>query len=126
MTKRRTLDGLQKLPSSIARDAVYVGNLSGKDNYLVHGEVHGNSDVQGVLMLAPGCRWKGNVIADHVVIRGRVEGDVVARFKLELRASAHVTGNISGPLIALAEGAVVQGRVSRDSAISRFKERRSY
>lgn len=125
MSKRRTLDGLKTLPSSIARDAVYIGNLHGNENYLVHGEVHGNSDVQGMLMLAPGCRWKGNIVADNVVIRGRVEGDVIARFKLELRASAHVTGNISGPLIALADGAVVQGRVSGDSAISRFKERRS-
>ena len=125
MSKRRTLDGLKTLPSNIARDAVYIGNLHGNENYLVHGEVHGNSDVQGMLMLAPGCRWKGNIVADNVVIRGRVEGDVIARFKLELRASAHVTGNISGPLIALADGAVVQGRVSGDSAISRFKERRS-
>ena len=125
MTKRRTLDGMRQLPSTIARDQAYVGNLLGKDNFLVQGEVRGDSDVEGVVMLSQNCHWRGNVVADTVVVRGRVEGNVTARFKLELRSTAHVSGYISSPLIAVAEGAVVQGGISRDSMISRFKERRT-
>ena len=126
MTKRRTLDELRQLPSTIARDQAYVGNLLGKDNYLVQGEVLGDSDVEGVVMLSQNCHWQGNVVADTVVVRGRVVGNVTARFKLELRSTAHVSGYISSPLIAVAEGAVVQGGISRDSMISHFKERRAH
>src|SRR4030065_11285 len=126
MTKRRVLDGLRQLPSTIARDQAFIGNLQGKENFLVQGEVRGNCDVEGAVMLAQGCRWQGNVVADTVVIRGRVQGNVTARFKLELRATAQVSGNVSSPLIAVAEGAVVQGKVSRDSMVTRFKERRTH
>lgn len=126
MTKRRVLDNMRQLPSTIARDQAYIGNLHGKDNYLVQGEVRGDGDVEGAVMLAQSCRWQGNVVADTMVIRGRVEGNVTARFKLELRSTAHVSGNVSSPLIAVAEGAVVQGNISRDSMVTHFKERRTH
>jgi cytoskeletal protein CcmA (bactofilin family) len=126
MTKRRVLDGLQQLPSTIARDQAYIGNLQGKENYLIQGEVRGHCDVEGVVMLAKGCRWQGNVVADTIIIRGRVDGDVTARFKLELRSTAHVSGNVNSPFIAVAEGAVVQGKISRDSMLTHFKERRTH
>ncbi len=126
MTKRRALDGMRELPSTIARDQAFIGNLQGKDNYLVRGMVRGNSDVEGAVMLAQDCRWQGNVVADTVVIRGRVDGNVTARYKLELRSTAHVSGNLSSPLIAVAEGAVVQGNISRDSMLTHFKERRAH
>ncbi len=126
MTKRRSLDGMRDLPSTIARDQAFIGNLQGKDNYLVRGMVRGNSDVEGAVMLAQDCRWQGNVVADTVVIRGRVEGNVTARFKLELRSTAQVSGNVSSPLIAMAEGAVVQGSIGRDSMVTHFKERRTH
>ena len=126
MTKRRALDGMRHLPSTIARDQAFIGNLQGKDNYLVQGEVRGNGDVEGVVMLAQDCRWQGNVVADTVIIRGRVEGNVTARYKLELRSTAHVSGNVSSPLIAVAEGAVIRGIISRDSMVTHFKERRTH
>lgn len=126
MVKRRVLDEVGKLPSMIDRDAVYVGNLNGCDNYVVHGEVMGNADLEGALMLGPGCRWRGNIRADVVVVRGQVTGNIQARAKLDLRATARVSGNVSGPLIAIADGAVIQGEISRDSVITRYDERRTH
>lgn len=126
MTKRRSLDSMRNLPSTIARDQAFIGNLQGKENFLVRGIVRGNSDVEGVMMLAQDCQWQGNVVADTIVIRGRVEGNVTARHKLELRSTAQVSGNVSSPLIAMAEGAVVKGNISRDSMVTHFKERRTH
>jgi cytoskeletal protein CcmA (bactofilin family) len=126
MVKRRVLDEVGKLPSMIERDAVYVGNLEGRDNYVVHGEVTGDADLEGALMLGPGCRWRGNIRADVVVVRGRVTGDIQARAKLDLRATARVTGNVSAPLIAIADGAVVQGELGGDGVINRYTERRTH
>lgn len=126
MTKRRSLDSMRNLPSTIARDQAFIGNLQGKENYLVRGIVRGNSDVEGVMMLAQDCQWQGNVMADTIVIRGRVDGNVTARHKLELRSTAQVSGNVSSPLIAMAEGAVVKGNISRDSMVTHFKERRTH
>lgn len=126
MSKRRSLDSLEKVPTTVGREAVHVGLFAGRDNYLVHGRVHGDSDIEGVLMIGPDGLWVGNVTADVVVVRGCVEGNIQARFKLELRPGARVKGDLSAPLIAVAEGAVVQGRVSPDSILTRFTDRRAH
>ena len=125
MTKNRTLDHLEKIPTTLNRDVVFTGHLEGMDNYIVHGEVVGDSDVHGAIMLGPQSHWKGNVTADVVIIRGAVEGNVTARVKLEIRDTAEVAGDIFGPLIAIAEGARITGRVPADSCITRFTERRN-
>jgi len=120
------LDGVGTLPATIRSDAVFVGNLQGRENYVVHGEVRGDGDVDGMLMLGPTCVWHGNIVADVVVVKGRVAGNITAHFKLELRATAQVQGDLHSPLIAVAEGAVVHGRVGLDSVITRFQERRTH
>ena len=126
MSRRRSLDTLERLPTIVAREAVHVGKLDGQDNYVVHGQVQGDSDVAGALLIGPDCRWVGNVTADTVVVKGRVQGNVYARFKLELRPSARIRGDLSSPIIAIAEGAVVQGDISPDSVVTRFVDRRTH
>ena len=124
MARERTLDQLQKLPTTIDREVVFVGNLQGRDNYIVHGRVVGDSDVAGMIMLGPQSHWKGNVVADVIVVRGEVEGNITARTKLEIRPTARIAGDIAGPVIAIAEGASVSGRMPNDSHVTRFIERR--
>lgn len=125
MTKNRTLDQLNKVPTTLSHSVVFQGKLQGMDNFIVHGEVIGDSDVQGTIMLGPDSRWKGNVTADVVVIRGAVEGNVTARVKLEVRDTGRVAGDVFGPLITIAEGAKINGRLPLDSHVTRFVERRN-
>jgi len=126
MSRRRSLDQLEKLPIILGRDSVHIGHFRGTSDYVVHGRVEGDGDIDGTLMIGPDGLWVGNVTADNVIIKGRVDGHIHARFKLELRPSARVKGNLSSPLIAIAEGAVVQGQISPDSVLTRFRERRSH
>ncbi|HJW80634.1 MAG TPA: polymer-forming cytoskeletal protein [Acidiferrobacterales bacterium] len=126
MSRRRSLDHLQKVPTILGREVVHVGVIEGRDNYVVHGRVEGNCDLDGVLLIGPDCLWIGNITADTVIVKGRVEGGIRAHFKIEVRPSARIKGDLSSPLIAVAEGAVLQGRVSPDSIITRFTERRSH
>jgi len=126
MSKRRSLDYLATLPTILGHEVVHVGTLAGRENYVVHGKVQGDSNIDGALLIGPDCLWVGNITADTVVIKGRVEGDVRARFKLEVRPSARIKGNLSSPIIAIAEGAVVQGRISSDSVVTRYTERRHH
>jgi cytoskeletal protein CcmA (bactofilin family) len=126
MSRRRSLDQLSKLPTILGHEVEHVGTLVGPDNYVVHGRVQGDSDIDGALLIGPDCQWVGNIVADTVIIKGQVEGNVHARFKLEVRPSARITGNLSSPLIAIAEGAVVQGNISPDSLLTRYTERRHH
>ena len=124
MSRRRSLDQLQKVPTILGQGMVHLGVLQGRENYVVHGHVDCNCDIDGVLLIGPDCLWVGNIQADTVIVKGRVQGSIHAHFKIEVRPGARIKGDLSSPLIAVAEGAVVQGHVAPDSMISRFTERR--
>lgn len=126
MTKRRSLDHLDKVPTILGHGIRHVGQLDGRENFVVHGRVEGNGDIDGVLLIGDAAQWVGHIVADMVIVKGRVEGNIRARFKLEVRSSGRIKGDLSSPLIAIADGAVVQGRVSPDSIVTRFTERRTH
>jgi cytoskeletal protein CcmA (bactofilin family) len=126
MAKRRVLDGIQRLPKVIGRNAVYMGRLDSEDSYLVHGEVYGDSDINGVLMLSENCSWKGAITADSVIVKGCVYGDITARIRLELRDTAYVEGDIRAPMISISHNARLRGEVHEESLVTHFPERRTH
>lgn len=123
---RRTLDRLDEFATMIGPNSVYTGVFQGKDNHIVYGEVHGECELEGVLVLGEGSRWKGNIRATSVVIAGRVEGDIHATDKIELARTAFVRGKITSPVVAIARGAVHDGsiRMAKQTQIMRYRERR--
>ena len=54
---------------------------------------------------------EGTVTADNIVLLGTVNGDVSARARVELGATAHVAGNVAYAVLQMAAGARVNGRL---------------
>ena len=124
--KRRATDNIVTYTTEVGPDAVFEGKLQGEGNYSVRGKIIGESDISGILLLETGGEWIGNVLADVVVIAGTVKGNVMAREKLELQVTGQVIGDLEAPVIAIAEGAVYDGKIKMAKAanVTRYKERR--
>ena len=124
--KRRIRDKGSRQATVVGNGSVIRGDLGGKDDYIVFGRVEGNADIEGAVMVEACAQWDGDISATHIVIAGRVQGDVRASEGLELAATARVTGNITGGRVAIAEGAVLDGEISMRTSnkIARFKEKR--
>ena len=124
--RRRTLDHIGDFTTMLGPESVYMGVFRGKDNHIIYGEVQGECDLDGILVLGEGSRWKGNIRAANIVIAGLVEGDIQATNKLELAKTAYVRGKITSPVVAIARGAVHEGsiRMTRQTQITRYVERR--
>ena len=124
--KRRATDTSVNYTTEVGPDAIFEGKLQGEGNYLVRGKMIGESDVSGILLLETEGEWIGNVLADVVIVAGTVKGNVMAREKLELQISGRVEGDLESPVIAIAEGAVYDGKIKMAKAanITRYTERR--
>ena len=124
--RRRTLDRVEEFSTMLGPASVYMGVFQGKDNHIVYGQVQGECNIEGILVLGEGSRWKGNIRAASVVIAGNVEGDIHATEKLELARTAHVRGKITCPVVAIARGAVHDGsiRMAKQTQIVHYHERR--
>ncbi len=126
MFKRRILDNSDNAATYIAPTTKIKGSMSGKGTYVFCGEIEGDCDIDGPLTLAEGSRSNGTLRASDVVVAGHVDGDVIAEHKIEVSATAHIAGSLSGSSIAVAEGAVIEGdiKVTSGGSAHAFKEKR--
>jgi cytoskeletal protein CcmA (bactofilin family) len=124
--KRRIQDSSAGPATYLAPTTQITGTISGQGSYVFCGTVEGDCDINGPLTLVEGSMWKGTIKANDIVVAGVVEGDVIARQRVEISGTARVTGTLSGNSIAVAEGAVIEGeiRVMSGDAPVKFQEKR--
>ena len=125
--KRRIQDNGGNGPATfVAPSTKIVGTITGQGAYVFCGTIEGDCDITGPLTLAEGGRWKGTMKASDIVVAGTVEGDVIAKQRVEILGSARVTGSLSGNSIAVAEGAIIEGEIKVTSGEQpvKFQEKR--
>ena len=97
--------------SILSSDLMVQGNLKTSGDIQVEGEVHGDIRAH-LLTVGEGATIKGEVMADDVVVNGRVVGRVRG-LKVRLTATARVEGDIIHKTIAIESGAHFEGSVQR-------------
>lgn len=124
--KRRIHDSTSGPPTFVAPSVRFVGTIAGQGAFVCCGTIEGDCDIDGSLTLALGGRWKGTIKANDIVIGGTVDGNVVARQRIEIGNSARVTGSLSAKSIAVAEGAIIEAdiKVTSGEAPVKFQEKR--
>ena len=87
----------------------FVGLLSFRGEASVLGALQGNIRASGKLRIGPDARVEARIDVDEVLIEGLVRGDVFARARVELAATAKVEGAIHAPRIQLRDGCSFSG-----------------
>ncbi|MEM9012198.1 MAG: polymer-forming cytoskeletal protein [Pseudomonadota bacterium] len=98
-------------PSVLSSDLTISGNLETTGDIQVEGTIEG--DVRAhLLTVGEGATVKGEIVADDLVVNGRVVGRVRG-LKVRLTATARVEGDIIHKTIAIESGAHFEGSVQR-------------
>ncbi len=98
--------------ATIGKSVVVKGELSGSEDLIIDGEVEGSISLRGQsLTVGPNGRLRANIEARNVILHGRVDGDVHATERVELRKTASLAGNISTARISIEDGAFFKGTI---------------
>lgn len=97
--------------SSLSADLTVVGNLKTSGDINIEGTVEGDIRAH-LLTVGESATVKGEVMADDVVVHGRVVGRVRG-LKVRLTSTARVEGDIIHKTIAIESGAHFEGSVQR-------------
>jgi cytoskeletal protein CcmA (bactofilin family) len=98
--------------ATIGKSVVVKGELSGSEDLYVDGEVEGSISLRGQsLTIGPNGRVHANVEARNVIVHGRIDGNIKASDRVELRKSASLSGDISTARVAIEEGAFFKGSI---------------
>lgn len=91
--------------------ALVTGDLETSGSLRIDGRVDGNIRRADVVVIGVGATMTGDVHAREVVIGGTLNGSVHAGERVELQATAIVTGDLVTQSVLVQEGGVVNGRV---------------
>lgn len=109
-----TIDTLIGVNTEIKGDINFSGGL--RVDGRVVGDIIGDGDKSSTLVLSEHAVVKGNVKVPHLVINGRIEGNVSGAEGVELQAQAEIIGDVHYRMIEMALGASVNGNLVREGA----------
>jgi cytoskeletal protein CcmA (bactofilin family) len=125
--KRRLADRLGMSPTVISESTTVVGDVETHGPLMVSGHVRGNGRIGGTLSVGKTAHWEGDIEARQAVLAGKVTGRIVIEDKLEISSSAVIVGEIVAKVLAIANGARIEGEVTVTSGkpILKFEEKRA-
>ena len=99
----------------IGRSMVLTGELTADEDVSIDGQVHGHVLVrEATLSVGEHATVDADVRCARAQVRGRVTGSIAASQRIELFASADVTGSLSANHVVIADGAQFGGRIDMD------------
>jgi cytoskeletal protein CcmA (bactofilin family) len=91
------------------------GEVSSDESLRVDGHITGSITLrEAELTVGQSARIEADVRSLRVLVLGTVNGNITASERIELGATANVTGNLSANKVVIVEGARFTGRVDMD------------
>jgi cytoskeletal protein CcmA (bactofilin family) len=90
-------------------DATFKGDLQFDSAAKVLGRFEGCIKSKGMIHIAKGSACKATVSAKEVAVEGRIEGNVEAGDRIEVKPTGIVVGDIVAARMTMAEGASING-----------------
>jgi len=94
----------------LSSDVEIKGNLKFSGELTMEGKLEGEISSDGVLHLGESGAVNGNVNVNTVVVRGKINGNVVAKDKIEIKSKAEVFGDIRAAKLVIEEGVTFVGK----------------
>ncbi len=111
--------------SHLSRGLVLRGEITGREDLSIDGEVQGTLLLEGArVTICPAGRVRANISAREIVVQGEVRGDLRAEERIEIGRGGSVQGSAAAKRIAIEDGAVLNGsiEVMRPGEVTRSAE----
>lgn len=96
--------------------AIFIkGTVSGKQDLIIEGSVEGEIQLnENQVTIGENGKISGEIHAKSIVIQGKVDGNMLAGEKLEIKASGSLRGDIRTPRLFIDDGAYFKGSIDMD------------
>ena len=91
-------------------DVEIKGNLKFSGELTLEGKLEGEVQTDGVLNLGDTAVVNGNINAQSVVVRGKINGNIYAKEKIEIKGKTELFGDIRATRLAIEEGVTFVGK----------------
>ncbi len=96
--------------SVIAADVEFTGTIKCASEIRIDGKLEGELHCEKDVAIGKSAVIKGNMTVNSATVEGTVNGNVTARDRIELKASARLTGDIKSKRLTVEDGVTFVGR----------------
>jgi len=104
------MNGTGAVKNTLGSDVEIKGNLKFSGELTFDGKIDGEIQTDGVLNLGDSATVNGNINAQSVIVRGKVNGNIVAKEKIELKTKTELFGDIRASKLSVEEGVTFVGK----------------
>ena len=94
-----------KALNTIAQDTKVKGNIESDGDIRIDGILEGDLDCKGRVVVGPDSKINGPIRCTSAEIMGFINGEIVVKDLLSLKASASITGNLTMGKLSVEPGA---------------------
>ena len=91
-------------------DVELKGTLKFSGELTFDGKLDGDIQSDGSLILGDNAVIKGNMNVTIVTVRGKVNGNIIAKEKIDIKTKAELFGDIRAPKLVIEEGVTYVGK----------------
>jgi cytoskeletal protein CcmA (bactofilin family) len=91
-------------------DVELKGILKFSGELTFDGKLEGDISSDGTLSLGDNAVVKGNIDVGSVVVRGKINGNIAAKEKIDIKARTELFGDIRAPKLVIEEGVTFVGK----------------
>ena len=98
-----------KLDTYIGEGTSFDGDLISKQNLSIYGSIKGTIECQGRVVVGESGNVEADILANEVVISGKVTGNVTAKSRLEMVSTGVIQGDIKTTRLVMEDGSKFDG-----------------
>lgn len=104
------MNGTGASKNVLASDVEIKGNLKFTGELTFDGKIDGEIQTDGILNLGDSAVVNGNINAQNVVVRGKVNGNITAKEKIDIKTKTELFGDIRASKLSVEEGVTFVGK----------------
>ncbi len=105
---------MEEISAFLGKETVFEGKMTFEGVFRLDGKFEGEIFESGTLIVGETAVVKGKIGVNTIVINGQVEGEVRAQGRVEIHSTGKLHGNLSTPIITIAEGGVFEGHCTME------------
>ncbi len=98
----------------VGQGARLEGTIVSAGSLRVDGQVKGQINADGDVMLSPQSQVDADIKAENVTIAGRFKGNINVKGKVELNRGGRIDGNLTSKVLVIQEGGIFCGQSQMD------------
>jgi cytoskeletal protein CcmA (bactofilin family) len=106
-----TVNGIEARTLIAGPEISFTGDLSACDRLIIEGIVEANLQRCEHMIIGESGIFRGHGSTENADVRGRIEGELIVRKRLLIRAGGHVSGSISYGDIEIEPGGRISGTI---------------